>query len=124
MCVELSCVLYLSLSIANNCTFENGGLCAWRNSVQPGDDDFDWTIGSGSTSSSGTGPSTDHYGSRTGGFNALSLLLLDLFVALLSMIAAICFHISIYIYYIYIYIYIYIYRTGWLAPEGKHSTEV
>ena len=73
-CFDRIIMYLLPHSAANNCTFDNGGLCAWRNSVQPGDDDFDWTIGSGSTSSSGTGPSTDHYGSRTGRLSTLTIV--------------------------------------------------
>ncbi|XP_041365734.1 MAM and LDL-receptor class A domain-containing protein 1-like [Gigantopelta aegis] len=46
-----------------SCDFEHG-LCLWKQSVQ---DEFDWTIGSGSTASPGTGPQYDHtFGSNTG----------------------------------------------------------
>lgn len=41
-----------------NCDFENpSGLCGY---TQDTTDDFDWTRKHGSTSSSGTGPTTDH----------------------------------------------------------------
>lgn len=40
-----------------DCNFETG-MCTWVN-VQKGDD-FDWMRYSGSTTSLGTGPSTDH----------------------------------------------------------------
>ena len=39
-----------------NCSFENG-LCGVVNEIG---DDFDWSLNSGSTISSGTGPSGDH----------------------------------------------------------------
>ena len=64
----------MCIHTGNNCTFDNGGFCAWRNSTLTGDDEFDWTIGSGSTASIGTGPSTDHYGSRTGRLNVEDVL--------------------------------------------------
>ncbi|XP_071956926.1 MAM and LDL-receptor class A domain-containing protein 2-like [Antedon mediterranea] len=40
----------------SHCDFESG-FCAWSNDVA---DDFDWIKGTGSTSSIGTGPATDH----------------------------------------------------------------
>ncbi|XP_069133150.1 MAM and LDL-receptor class A domain-containing protein 1-like [Argopecten irradians] len=40
------------------CDFETG-LCSWKN-VQNTGDQFDWTIKQGQTSSTGTGPSSDH----------------------------------------------------------------
>ena len=49
----------------NDCTFENGGFCAWYNALGNADD-FDWTVGSGSTSSGSTGPSMDRNGNKTG----------------------------------------------------------
>ena len=45
------------MTVLGNCDFEKG-LCQWAN-AQSGDD-FDWTQGSGTTTSSGTGPRTDH----------------------------------------------------------------
>ena len=39
------------------CDFEND-LCTWTNT--PLEDDFDWTIGQGSTPTQHTGPPTDH----------------------------------------------------------------
>ncbi|XP_070567019.1 MAM and LDL-receptor class A domain-containing protein 2-like [Ptychodera flava] len=39
------------------CDFEDNHLCDW---TQESDDDFDWTWGSGSTVTPGTGPSVDH----------------------------------------------------------------
>lgn len=48
---------------AGSCTFELG-LCTWQNQRNGNNkmiqDDFDWTLGSGSTWSSFTGPSSDH----------------------------------------------------------------
>ncbi|XP_046559779.1 MAM and LDL-receptor class A domain-containing protein 1-like [Haliotis rubra] len=44
-------------SIPGDCTFESG-LCTWSNTGMG--DQFDWTLGSGLTSSSSTGPSSDH----------------------------------------------------------------
>lgn len=40
-----------------DCNFESG-MCTWVN--VPQGDDFDWLRGRGSTTSFGTGPSTDH----------------------------------------------------------------
>lgn len=46
------------------CTFDDPGLCGWRN-VQG--DNFDWTRSNSGTSSFGTGPSNDHtYGTDQG----------------------------------------------------------
>ena len=39
-----------------DCDFE-AGTCGWS---QVSNDDFDWTVGSGRTPNSGTGPSSDH----------------------------------------------------------------
>ena len=47
-----------------SCNFEKGR-CTWTN-AQTGDD-FDWRDGSGSTTSFGTGPSTDHTTGTTSG---------------------------------------------------------
>ena len=44
-------------SSPGSCNFENGR-CTWTN-AQTGDD-FDWRVGSGTTSTFGTGPSKDH----------------------------------------------------------------
>ena len=42
--------------MAGACTFEKGR-CTWTNAQT---DDFDWRDGTGSTTSGGTGPSSDH----------------------------------------------------------------
>ncbi|XP_067654295.1 MAM and LDL-receptor class A domain-containing protein 1-like isoform X2 [Haliotis asinina] len=48
----------------DKCTFENSIICGFS---QDHSDDFDWTRNQGSTSSSGTGPSSDHtYDTRLG----------------------------------------------------------
>ncbi|XP_066300034.1 MAM and LDL-receptor class A domain-containing protein 1-like [Branchiostoma lanceolatum] len=50
-----------------NCNFENAGnrLCTWSNDQTS--DEFDWIEGSGTTASTGTGPSVDHtLGDQTG----------------------------------------------------------
>ncbi|XP_019632083.1 PREDICTED: MAM and LDL-receptor class A domain-containing protein 2-like [Branchiostoma belcheri] len=50
-----------------NCNFETAGnrLCTWSNDQT--NDEFDWIEGSGSTASTGTGPSADHtLGDQTG----------------------------------------------------------
>ncbi|KAJ8050665.1 MAM and LDL-receptor class A domain-containing protein 2 [Holothuria leucospilota] len=44
---------------AADCDFESGDTCGWQQVDEP-DDDFDWTVISGSTASSGTGPTKDH----------------------------------------------------------------
>lgn len=54
-------ILYVNIiefSIKGNCNFELD-LCSWSN-VHGSGDNFDWVKGSGRTTSSGTGPSTDH----------------------------------------------------------------
>ena len=54
-------ILYMNIiefSIKGNCNFELD-LCSWSN-VHGSGDNFDWVRGSGRTTSSGTGPSTDH----------------------------------------------------------------
>eukprot|EP00794_Sanderia_malayensis_P017044 gene17044-18759_t len=46
------------------CTFEDTGLCGWKNIHG---DNFDWSRASGTTASFGTGPSSDHtYGTNFG----------------------------------------------------------
>ena len=40
------------------CDFEKFDSCTWSNDQS--EDDFDWTLGSGTTPSGGTGPSVDH----------------------------------------------------------------
>ncbi|XP_067654503.1 MAM and LDL-receptor class A domain-containing protein 1-like [Haliotis asinina] len=53
-----------SCSSPGDCTFESG-LCTWKNTANG--DQFDWTVDSGGTSSTSTGPSTDHtLGTRQG----------------------------------------------------------
>ncbi|XP_066300036.1 MAM and LDL-receptor class A domain-containing protein 1-like [Branchiostoma lanceolatum] len=44
-------------STAQQCTFDDAGLCGYTQDTQ---DDFDWTQASGTTGSSGTGPDNDH----------------------------------------------------------------
>ncbi|KAF6018699.1 hypothetical protein EB796_023000 [Bugula neritina] len=55
-----------SLSPTTLCTFESPVLCNFK---QDATDDFDWSQRSGSTSTSGTGPTDDHtYGSPVGAY--------------------------------------------------------
>lgn len=65
------------MSSQGNCDFESNefSLCKWANVKG---DSFDWTTGSGSTPSSGTGPDSDH---TKGAF--LIVLLLELLRLLL-----------------------------------------
>ena len=61
------------------CTFQNGlgtTNCPWRNIDYDGYtyDDFDWTVGSGSTNSYYTGPAFDKYNSAFGEYFFLNLL--------------------------------------------------
>ena len=52
------------------CSFDTD-LCGWAQSKS---DDFDWTKRSGSTSSSGTGPSNDHTtNTRSGKYTIINL---------------------------------------------------
>jgi len=54
----------LYLAPTTLCTFESPVLCNFK---QDATDDFDWSQRSGSTSTSGTGPTDDHtYGSPVG----------------------------------------------------------
>ena len=59
-----------------SCDFEEKSFCSWLNvpngNKSLGLDDFDWTLGSGSTPSWQTGPSTDH---TTGSSLGMSTLL-------------------------------------------------
>lgn len=49
-----------------NCTFQNG-LCTWLNQpTTKNEDNFDWTVKSGSTPSSSTGPRADRNGNKYG----------------------------------------------------------
>lgn len=48
--------VHIGLLKGQSCDFENG-LCGW---TQYKKDKFDWTRATGTTSSSGTGPSSDH----------------------------------------------------------------
>ena len=57
-------IFIIFLYQGNDCTFENG-FCGWSN-APIGNADFNWTIGSGSTSSAGKSPSKNRYGSTTG----------------------------------------------------------
>ena len=55
------------INILVECSFEetNPLLCGWTN--VKGSDQFDWSIGQGSTASSRTGPSSDHtYNDKNG----------------------------------------------------------
>ncbi|XP_046571399.1 MAM and LDL-receptor class A domain-containing protein 1-like [Haliotis rubra] len=53
-----------SCSNPGDCTFESG-LCTWKNTAKG--DQFDWTMDSAGTSTTSTGPSTDHtLGTRQG----------------------------------------------------------
>ena len=60
--IDVATIAYCHYVIGD-CSFENG-MCTWVN-VRNGDH-FDWTIRSGSTPSSQTGPSSDHNGDTTG----------------------------------------------------------
>ena len=48
------------LDLVAKCDFDSGLCSQWSQSTS---DQFDWTVGSGTTPSSGTGPSADHSGS-------------------------------------------------------------
>lgn len=52
-------ILYYFFIFLVECSFEetNPIMCGWTNAK---DDQFDWSIGQGKTSSVNTGPSTDH----------------------------------------------------------------
>ena len=54
---KLNDVIYLPDSLVVSCDFDNGLCFGWSQSKQ---DVFDWTLYSGRTSSSNTGPSSDH----------------------------------------------------------------
>lgn len=60
----LSCWVNHYFLNAGSCDFEQKSFCTWLNvpnaNRSVGLDDFDWTLGSGSTPSWQTGPSTDH----------------------------------------------------------------
>ena len=69
---------------AGSCDFEEKSFCTWLNvpnaNRSVGLDDFDWTLGSGSTPSYLTGPSTDHTtGTAVGEFFMYS----DAFIAVM-----------------------------------------
>ncbi|XP_071956928.1 MAM and LDL-receptor class A domain-containing protein 1-like [Antedon mediterranea] len=49
----------------NDCNFENGNICAWR---QDGTDDFDWRVQQGRTGSDNTGPTADHTKGNKNGY--------------------------------------------------------
>ncbi|XP_028396557.1 MAM and LDL-receptor class A domain-containing protein 2-like [Dendronephthya gigantea] len=55
----LVCLLFLTQALAQDCNFDSGNSCSYQNGVGQ----FQWTVQSGSTSSSGTGPSADVSGS-------------------------------------------------------------
>ena len=50
-------ILFYSYSLLVYCDFENADLCGWS---QDASDDYDWSRGSGSTATQGTGPPSDH----------------------------------------------------------------
>ena len=45
--------------LIGECDFEQHGFCEWLQ-VKDGDDDFDWLLNQGETSSKETGPNGDH----------------------------------------------------------------
>jgi hypothetical protein len=49
-------IFFFSFFLSGDCTFDVD-MCSWTNSQA---DDFDWLMGSGTTTTSGTGPDTDH----------------------------------------------------------------
>ena len=52
------------MKIIGKCDFENSNICGYQQAI---DDTFDWLRGSRGTSSSGTGPPSDHtYGTGFG----------------------------------------------------------
>ena len=55
---------FIIIVFTGSCDFEEKSFCTWLNvpngNRSIGLDDFDWTLGSGSTPSWQTGPSTDH----------------------------------------------------------------
>ena len=52
------------MSVSPNCYFDND-LCTWQQSVS---DQFNWTLSSGATTSTGTGPLGDHTPNENGKF--------------------------------------------------------
>ena len=56
---NLSTTVNIYVTIAGWCNFERGLCIGWN---QSSSDDFDWTLGSGSTPSSSTGPTHDQGG--------------------------------------------------------------
>lgn len=66
-----------TIYFSGNCDFEAGTLCSWVNLQN---DDFDWLVGSGGTTSSFTGPTMDHTinqdnsGKTAGNFDSLIFL--------------------------------------------------
>jgi len=58
-----SLLLTFSLALLTvYCSFDTGSLCEFSQGTE---DDFDWTLNRGPTSSGGTGPSTDMSGNGT-----------------------------------------------------------
>jgi hypothetical protein len=56
----------MTRSCLGSCNFEKDGLCDWQQ-IQNGEDNFDWSINIGETSSKNTGPEVDHTtGSKEG----------------------------------------------------------
>lgn len=55
----------LLFTVSGDCDFESSYFCDWYNNEQ--DDEFDWKMISGSTGSTGTGPTSDHTTNSTTG---------------------------------------------------------
>ena len=60
-----------------NCTFDQNTFCTWTNSITDSTPNNDWTLKTGSTASSFTGPKSGHGGS--GKSNKASAIILSLF---------------------------------------------
>ena len=48
------------ISGLDSCDFDNGNLCDWANNAGTNPTNYTWVVHSGSTPTSGTGPSGDH----------------------------------------------------------------
>ena len=62
---KLSTTVNIHVPIAGWCNFDYGLCCGWN---QSSSDDFDWTLASGSTPSSSTGPTYGQGGSGSSSF--------------------------------------------------------